>query len=103
MELFDCKMIILKWINSCDKAEQVELLEPFISEIIVPKYEKELEDKGGEDKKVLKYDLEATKIELAEAIQNRKLILAGTPLSHEYPLSEKDISSHPENKMNELT
>lgn len=102
LPLFETKMALLRWINSADTSEQIELLELFINELIIPKFEKELKSKKGtEDKAVLKYDFEISKIELAEAIQNRKLILAGTP--KEYPKREKDESPHPENRLNELT
>lgn len=79
MTLFEHKMIITRWVNSCDTSEQVDLLIPFINEFVIPKFEKDLLTKDGEDKKVLAYDLEITKIELVEAIQTRKLILASTP------------------------
>jgi len=78
MDLFSHQQIIKVWINSCTTSEQVDLLVPFINEFVIPKFEKLLETKDGEDKKVLAYDLEVTKVELVAAIQTRKVILAGT-------------------------
>lgn len=101
--LFGHKEFLKRCINSCDKSEQLGLLDVFLTDYFLPGYEKAIENKKGEeDKKVFRFDLQSYTSELLEDIQSRKLTVASGN-QKEYPPSETDTSPHPENKMNEMT
>lgn len=78
MDLFGHKQVILRWINSSETAEQLDLLHAFITGYVVPRFEKENEEiKDHEARKNASYELEASKTELYKAIIDRNLLLAG--------------------------
>jgi hypothetical protein len=84
MDLFKHTQSILRWIRSSDTAEQLDLLQAFITGYVVPRFEKVIEEtKDSPKKKELTFDLEAAKTEMYSEINNRKIILASGKITIE--------------------
>lgn len=89
MNLFDTKMIIKRWVQSTDRAEQADLLIPFIMNFIQPKFQNDP-------------DITETVNELLKGIEIRKKILADPDL---HPAQKFNYIDNPSggNHMEEMT
>lgn len=77
MTLFEHKEAITKWARTAETSEQLGVLQEFISQYLVPRFEKQAKKLSGQEKKNLLYEIQVTKVDLQETIDSRKMILAG--------------------------